>query len=117
MNRYSQEEVSDYLGIFYDKSLISYKLENRDLNLLKYFLIYALFNFPDRAFMIAQCIKVLFDTTIRFAICAGLEQFMHDDDITTTELIYAITNIGDYETYCKDVQFINLLSRISKEGF
>ena len=96
MNRYDESELDDYLIIFHDITLIDKKLTNEEFIFLKYFLLYSLFNFPDRATLTAKCIQVLFDETIREAICAAaIEIYMNDNHDATCELIFSIADLGD----------------------
>ena len=116
MNRYGEEEVSDYFKLFYDKKLTDYRLKNEDLIFIKYFLFFILFNFPDRAVLIAKCIKLLFDKSIREAICSAIEIYMKIDDHATCELIFAITNVGDIQNYFANKRIRHLFIKISKFG-
>jgi len=115
-NRYSDEGIANYLLLFYDRSLINYKLNNESLIFIKYFLFYALLNFPDRSVLVAKCIKVLYDISIREAICSAIEINLRKDDNTTCELIFAITDLGDAESYLSDKRILNLFIDISKFG-
>jgi len=115
-NRYSEDGISNYLLLFCDKSLISYRLKTEDVNYLKHYLFFMILNFPDRAVLIAKCIKVLFDTTIREAICGAIELYMEKDDDTTCELIFAITDFGDIQNIFSNKRIFNLFIEISKSG-
>lgn len=115
MDRYSNKELSDYLLLFHNADLISYRLNEKELVIIKYFLFYSLFNFPDRAVLIAKCIKVLFDQSLIEAICAAIKLYMVSDDDTTCELIFAITDSGDL-TYMSNGQITDLFSEIIKIG-
>jgi len=116
-NRYSDKEKNNYLLLFYDKNLINYRLHAEDLDEIKYFLFFVLFNFPDRAVLVAKCIKVLFDKNIREAICAAIEIYLKKgDDDTTCELIFAITNVGDEKNYLSNKRIIDLFILVSKFG-
>ena len=86
-DRYDGEQINNYLLLFYDRSLISYRLQQDDLIYVKYFLFYMLFNAPDRAVLTAKCIKVLFDRSSLEAIYAGIRYYMRKDDPTTCVLI------------------------------
>ena len=116
MNRYGDSEVKDYLKLFYDKSLVYYKLKKEELTSIKYFLFFILFNFPDRAVLTAKCIKVLFDESVREAICTGIEIYMEREDDVACELIFAITNLGDMQNYFNNKRIRDLLIKVSKFG-
>lgn len=116
MNRFSNEEQEDYFNTFYNKSLIDYQLNDEKLMLIKHFLFYALLNFPDRAVLVAKCIKVLFEESSREAICAGIEVYMKINDDATSELIFAITDLGDIQNYLSNERIFNLFIEISKFG-
>lgn len=116
MNRYGDKEIPKYLLLFNDKSLIDYHLNNDKIDFIKYFLVYLLFNFPDRAILTAKCIKVLFDISIREVICTGIEKYLTIDDGTTCELIFSITDVGDYEIFFSNQRIINLFKNVSEYG-
>ena len=115
-NRYGEDEIKNYILLFTDRSLINYRLNNEELIQIKYLLFFLLFNFPDRAVLVAKCIKVLFDINVREAICAGIELYMKKDDHATCELIFAITNVGDEEIYFSNKRIIDLFIEVSKFG-
>jgi hypothetical protein len=116
MNRFGESEKLDYLETFYDKALIDYRLNDDNLEVIKYFLIYLLFNFPDRAGLVAKCLKLLFSTEIREALCTAIEFYMTKDDHTTCELMYAITDVGDPGTYLSNKRIFELFVKLSKHG-
>src|ERR1700752_1699011 len=76
MDRYSVDEEADYSSIFYNKNLVECRLKSEELNYITHYLFFALFNFPDRAVLIAKCIKSLFDISVREAICTAIECYM-----------------------------------------
>lgn len=115
-NRYEDEETSNYLLLLNDKSLIDYPLSKEELEIIKYFLFFILFNFPDRAVLIAKCIKVLFDKSIREAVCFALEVYMEKDDHATCELMFAITNVGDLPDYFLNKRILDLFQKIAVIG-
>ena len=115
-NRYSEKGVKDYLLLFSNKEFINYRLNSEQLKLVKHFLFFALFNFPDRTVLVAKCIKVLFDTSVREAICVAIKHYMKIDDDATCELIFAITDIGDFENYLSNQKIHDLFTEVSKFG-
>ena len=115
-NRYSEKGVKDYLLLFSNKEFINYRLNSEQLKLVKHFLFFALFNFPDRTVLVAKCIKVLFDTSVREAICVAIKHYMKIDDDATCELIFAITDIGDFENYRSNQKIRTLFKDVSKFG-
>lgn len=116
MNRYGDADKDEYLKLFHNKHLIHHEISENDLVVIKYFLFFLLFNFPDRAVLAAKCIKVLFDESVRSAICAGIETYLKRDDNATCELIFAITNIGDIENYLGNERIKSLFIEISRFG-
>jgi hypothetical protein len=115
MNRYDKKEEDDYLVAFYDKDLISYKIEKNDLPFIKHFLIFLLFNCPNRAVLTSKCIKVLFDSSIIEAICNGIIIYLYDDH-TTCELIYCVQNAQKYIEYLKNETVIKTWKQIEQHG-
>lgn len=115
-NRYDDKEIPNYLILFNDKTLIEYRLQDKNLKIIKYFLFFILFNFPDRATLTAKCIKVLFDTSIREGVCRAIEIYMEEDDHTTCELIFAITDVGDIQEYFSNQRILRLFKKIAVIG-
>ncbi|OJW36688.1 MAG: hypothetical protein BGO54_12750 [Sphingobacteriales bacterium 46-32] len=116
MNRYSEREREDYLDFFYNKNLIDYRLDSEKLDLIKHFLFFLLFNFPDRAESVAKCVKVLFDPSIYEAICSAIEFYMEKNDLATYELIFGITDTTNSAEYFKNKRVVELFQRIRKSG-
>jgi hypothetical protein len=116
MNRFNKKEENDYLKLFYNHDLIHYRIDIQDFDLVKKILIYILFNFPDRAVLTAKCIKALFDHSISEAICNGIETYLKKDDLATCELIYAITNSYEDQSYLQDDRILKLFQEISMQG-
>jgi hypothetical protein len=112
--KYGENYTAAYLGYFRDKSLIEHRFTDENLLLVKHFLFYGLFNYPDRAVLFAKCIKVLYDKSAREAICAGIERYIADDD-ATCELIFGITNLDD-EDWQENSRIVELFRRIAKVG-
>ena len=115
MNRYSESERKDYITLFSNKNLIDYKLKSSDINLVKYFLFYILFNFSDRAIFAARGIKVLFDKSIWEAICNAINIYLEIDDHTTCELVFGIINLGDSD-YFSNEKVINTFKKVIAFG-
>lgn len=116
MDRYCEKERSDYFDTFYNKELIDYRLDSEKLDLIKHFLFFLLFNFPDRAESVAKCVKVLFDPSIYEAICGAIEFYMEKNDLATYELIFGITNTTNNAEYFKNKRVVELFQRIRKSG-
>lgn len=116
MNRFDESEESDYLKLFYNKKLIDYKIADDDFRLIKQSLVYLLFNFPDRSILIAKCLKVLFDHLIVEALCNGIEVYMRKNDLATSELIYAITNSYDNQSYLKNSRIFQVFQEVALSG-
>jgi len=115
-NRYSEEDNRNYLRLLSDKKLIDIKLTEKEIISFKYFLFYALFNFPDRSVLVAKCIKVLFDVDAREAICVGIDYYMNKDDYTTHELLLAITDVGDEDSYMQNSRIRNMFIKVASQG-
>jgi len=116
MDRYSEKERNDYFETFYNKELIDYRLDSEKLDLIKHFLFFLLFNFPDRAESVAKCVKVLFDPSIYEAICSAIEFYMEKNDLATYELIFGITDTTNSAEYFKNKRVVELFQRIRKSG-
>jgi hypothetical protein len=114
MDRYTEEDRNSYMLLFQNPSFNEFKLDEKTLDFLKYLLFYAILSFPDRSTLIAKCIKVFLDESLREAICAVIEIYMTKDDDTTCELIFAITNLGD--NFFENERIFNLFTRVANVG-
>ncbi len=116
MNRHGAEDRKEYEQLFFKKELIEYSISQREIDLIKYFLIYLLLNFPDRSLLTAKCLKVFFDQSIEEAICSAIEIYMDKDDSTTCELIYAIVNAYQDQSYLSNDRVRTLFNKIREFG-
>jgi hypothetical protein len=87
--RYGEE---DYLIGFYKKDLFYYTLNKEEADTIVYFLIFLLFNFPDRAGFTAHAIKKCYGYDLLEACCTGINFYMQKDDFATINLIDFILN-------------------------
>lgn len=115
MNRYDQEYQGEYADLFNDKNLLDKKLSQSDLTDLKRFIFYILINHPHLSTLAAKCLKVLFDKSIRLGISNLIELYCEKDDHTTCELIFAITNYGDFD-YFKNEEILSAFRKVVHKG-
>ncbi|MBX3256100.1 MAG: hypothetical protein KF862_18330 [Chitinophagaceae bacterium] len=116
MNRYEEKEESDYRILFYDKTLIDYRLKEDDYDNIKYFLFYILLNLPGKAFFIAKCIKVLYDETANEAICSAVEVFLRKNDEVTYELLLALIDQDQSEIRFVNQRIVALYNKVLNQG-
>jgi len=63
----------------------------------------------------AKCIKVCFDKTLQESICNGIQIYHKLDDDVTCELIFAITDFGDFD-YFSDKRIVAEFKNVLKYG-
>lgn len=110
-DRYGEE---DYKIGFFSKSLFSLELTKEEGDDIVYFLIYLLFNFPDRAGYTAHAIKKCYGYFILEACICGIQIYKDKDDFATINLIEAIVNNWELDKIPEKVW--DLFNSVSQNG-
>lgn len=95
-------EDEDYKTGFHTKSLYYYRVSEEEADRIVHFLVYLLFNFPDRAGYTAHAIKKCYGYDLLEVCCCGIRIYMNQDDFATINLMeFLFNNINREEIFQK----------------